>query len=81
MTPDSVLAEIMGGQTAAPGGVGGSMHLCDMTVGLLPTFAIVGAGLPVAAGAALAFQTRGEDPSRSRSSVTARRTSGRSTRR
>jgi pyruvate dehydrogenase E1 component alpha subunit len=61
MTPDSVLAEIMGRADGCTGGVGGSMHLCDMTVGLLPTFAIVGAGLPVAAGAALAFQTRGED--------------------
>ena len=36
------------------------MHMCDMTVGLLPTFAIVGAGLPVTTGAALAFQTLGE---------------------
>jgi len=61
MEPDTVLAEIMGKEAGCTGGVGGSMHLCDMTVGLLPTFAIVGAGLPVAAGAALAFQCRGED--------------------
>jgi pyruvate dehydrogenase E1 component alpha subunit len=32
-----------------------------MSVGLLPTFAVIGAGMPVAAGAALAFQNRGED--------------------
>ena len=56
MTPRSVLAEIMGRAEGCTGGVGGSMHLCDMSVGLLPTFAIIGAGLPVAAGAALAFQ-------------------------
>lgn len=37
------------------------MHLCDMTVGLLPTFAIVGAGIPVAAGAALTAQVNGTD--------------------
>jgi acetoin:2,6-dichlorophenolindophenol oxidoreductase subunit alpha len=61
MTPESVLAEIMGRAAGCVGGLGGSMHLFDLTVGLLPTFAIVGAGLPVAAGAALAFQTRGED--------------------
>lgn len=61
MTPRSVLAEIMGRAEGCTGGVGGSMHLCDMSVGLLPTFAIIGAGLPVAAGAALAFQNRGED--------------------
>ena len=61
MTPRSVLAEIMGRAEGCTGGVGGSMHLCDMSVGLLPTFAIIGAGLPVAAGAALAFQNKGED--------------------
>jgi acetoin:2,6-dichlorophenolindophenol oxidoreductase subunit alpha len=61
MTPRSVMAEIMGRAEGCTGGVGGSMHLCDMTVGLLPTFAIVGAGMPVAAGAALAYQNRGED--------------------
>jgi pyruvate dehydrogenase E1 component alpha subunit len=61
MTPRSVLAEIMGRAEGCTGGVGGSMHLCDMSVGLLPTFAIIGAGLPVATGAALAFQNKGED--------------------
>ncbi|MGI8702204.1 MAG: thiamine pyrophosphate-dependent dehydrogenase E1 component subunit alpha [Nocardioidaceae bacterium] len=61
MTPESVLGEIMGRTSGCIGGVGGSMHLSDLDVGLLPTFAIVGAGIPIAAGAALAFQTRGED--------------------
>lgn len=61
MKPRSVLAEIMGKAEGCTGGLGGSMHLCDMSVGLLPTFAVIGAGLPVAAGAALAFQNRGED--------------------
>lgn len=61
MTPRVVLAEIMGRAEGCVGGVGGSMHLCDMSVGLLPTFAIIGAGLPVAAGAALAYQNREED--------------------
>jgi len=60
MTPRKVLAELMGRAEGCTGGVGGSMHLCDVEVGLLPTFAIIGAGLPVAAGAALAFQNRGE---------------------
>lgn len=58
---ESMFAEIMGKATGCTGGVGGSMHLCCREVGLLPTFAIVGAGLPVAAGAALAFQVRGEE--------------------
>ena len=61
MTPRTLLAEIMGRAEGCTGGVGGSMHMCDITVGLLPTSAIVGAGLPIASGAALAFQNRGED--------------------
>jgi pyruvate dehydrogenase E1 component alpha subunit len=61
MTPRSVMAEIMGRAEGCTGGVGGSMHLCDMSIGLLPTFAIIGAGLPVATGAALAYQNRDED--------------------
>lgn len=61
MTPLEVMGEIMGKEVGCTDGVGGSMHLCDMSVGLLPTFAIVGAGYPVAAGAALAFQTLGQD--------------------
>ncbi len=61
LTPLAVSGEIMGREVGSIGGVGGSMHLCDMSVGLLPTFAIVGAGIPVAAGAALTAQVRGTD--------------------
>jgi pyruvate dehydrogenase E1 component alpha subunit len=61
LTPESVLGEIMGKTNGCCGGVGGSMHMCDMEMGLLPTSAIVGAGIPIATGAALAFQTQGID--------------------
>ena len=61
MPPLTVLAEIMGRRIGSVGGLGGSMHLCDTSVGLLPTFAIVGAGIPVAAGAALTAQVKGTD--------------------
>lgn len=61
MLPEAVLGEIVGRVIGSIGGVGGSMHLSDMDVGLLPTFAIVGAGIPVAAGAALTAQVRGTD--------------------
>jgi len=61
LSPESVLGEIMGKTIGCCGGVGGSMHLCDMDLGLLPTSAIVGGGIPIAAGAALAFQTQGKD--------------------
>ena len=55
--PEAVLGEVMGRQIGCMGGLGGSMHLSDPDVGLLPTFAIVGAGVPIAVGAALTFKT------------------------
>lgn len=59
--PERVLGEVLGRQIGCMGGLGGSMHLSEPAVGLLPTFAIVGAGIPIAAGAALQFLTRGLD--------------------
>jgi pyruvate dehydrogenase E1 component alpha subunit len=53
-------AELMGRQSGCCHGVGGSMHLTDHAIGLLGSFAIVGAGLPVAVGAALSAKMRGE---------------------
>jgi pyruvate dehydrogenase E1 component alpha subunit len=58
---ESVLGEIMGRQIGCMGGLGGSMHLSDPSVGLLPTSAIIGAGIPIAAGAALTAQILGND--------------------
>ena len=40
---------------------GGSMHLIDKAVGMAGTSAIVGGAVPMAVGAALAAQTKGED--------------------
>ncbi len=57
--PEQVLGEVCGRTVGCAGGVGGSMHLSDPEAGLLPTFAIVGAGIPVAVGAALTAQVRG----------------------
>lgn len=59
LTPFEVLAEIMGRVDGCTEGVGGSMHLASREVGLMPTFAIIGAGIPVAAGAGLAAQVLG----------------------
>jgi acetoin:2,6-dichlorophenolindophenol oxidoreductase subunit alpha len=59
--PESVLGEVLGRQIGCMGGLGGSMHLSDPDIGLLPTFAIVGAGTPVAVGAALQFATKQTD--------------------
>lgn len=61
MLPEAVAGEILGRTTGPMGGLGGSMHLCDPDVGLLPTFAIVGAGIPVGVGAALTADVLGTD--------------------
>jgi len=61
VTPLAVIGEIAGRVCGCAGGLGGSMHLVEPSVGLLPTFAIIGAGLPVACGAAMAAQARGND--------------------
>ena len=54
------LAEILGLAGGLAGGRGGSMHLADFDAGVLGTTAIVGGGIPVAAGAALAARLRGQ---------------------
>ena len=61
VTPEGVLGEICGRVIGCSGGIGGSMHLMDASVGLMPTFALVGAGLPVAAGVALAAKLKKND--------------------
>jgi TPP-dependent pyruvate/acetoin dehydrogenase alpha subunit len=61
LAPEQVIGEICGRTVGCAGGLGGSMHLMEPSIGLLPTFAIVGAGLPVACGAALAARLRRSD--------------------
>jgi len=60
-SPRGLAAEIMGKATGCAGGKGGQMHLTDVSVGAMPSNAIVGANIPIATGAALAFQLRGQD--------------------
>jgi pyruvate dehydrogenase E1 component alpha subunit len=55
------MAEMLGKATGCSKGKGGSMHFTDMDNGLWTANAIVAAGLPHAAGAALAFQMQGSD--------------------
>lgn len=52
----SMFAEILGRSTGTNGGKGGSMHIADVSVGNLGSNGIVGAGYPIAAGAALTAQ-------------------------
>lgn len=56
MRPETAFAELMGRKTGCSGGVGGSMHLVDFAKGNIGSNAIVGAGLPIAVGAAMAFR-------------------------
>lgn len=61
VTPEALLAEILGRVDGAVGGIGGSIHLTDMSVGLYHTFTIIGTQIPQAAGIALANQVLGRD--------------------
>jgi TPP-dependent pyruvate/acetoin dehydrogenase alpha subunit len=56
---DALMAELMGKATGICKGRGGSMHLADSSVGILGESAIVGGGIPLAAGAALSAKARG----------------------
>jgi TPP-dependent pyruvate/acetoin dehydrogenase alpha subunit len=49
-----MMAELYGKRTGYCKGKGGSMHIADFKIGMLGADGIVGAGLPIAAGAALA---------------------------
>ena len=49
---EGVLGELMGRECGLLGGKGGSMHLTDVEKGAMGSYAIIGAHLPIAAGAA-----------------------------
>jgi TPP-dependent pyruvate/acetoin dehydrogenase alpha subunit len=57
----AMLAEMHCRATGCVGSRGGSMHLIDKKVGMAGTSAIVGGAVPIAVGAALAAQLKGEN--------------------
>jgi pyruvate dehydrogenase E1 component alpha subunit len=57
----AAMAEMLGKATGCSKGKGGSMHFTDPSIGLLGANAIVAAGIPHAAGAALAAQLQKKD--------------------
>src|SRR5216110_3962023 len=59
--PRRVMAELFGRRDGLSKGKGGSMHLFDWGVNFLGGHAIVGAHLPLAAGAAFAIKYEGRD--------------------
>ena len=60
-TPEECLAELMSRATGLCKAKGGSMHLTKASAGMLGSYAIVGAHLPLAAGAAWSARLRGSD--------------------
>lgn len=54
-----LVAEVYGRATGVCGGKGGSMHVADISKGILGANGIVGGGIALGTGAALSAQTRG----------------------
>jgi pyruvate dehydrogenase E1 component alpha subunit len=60
MNVNSAMAELFGKVTGCCKGKGGSMHMGDLSLGIVPAVAIVGGGLPLTTGMALSFKMRKE---------------------
>jgi pyruvate dehydrogenase E1 component alpha subunit len=58
--PEGLFAEIYGRAGGICKGFGGSMHVADFSKGIVGANGIVGAGIPIATGAALAAQMDGD---------------------
>ena len=56
LSMQELLDELFGATTGCCKGKGGSMHVGNMAKGMVPGIAIVGGGIPLAAGMALAFK-------------------------
>jgi pyruvate dehydrogenase E1 component alpha subunit len=61
VTLRAIMAELFAKSTGCCKAKGGSMHVGDMSVGMLPAIAIVGGNVPIAAGLALAAKRLGTD--------------------
>lgn len=56
LTPQEILIELFGRSTGCCKGKGGSMHIGNIAKGMPPAIAIVGGGIPMATGMALALK-------------------------
>jgi TPP-dependent pyruvate/acetoin dehydrogenase alpha subunit/pyruvate/2-oxoglutarate/acetoin dehydrogenase E1 component len=56
LSPQELMDELFGAQTGCCKGRGGSMHVGNMSKGMVPGIAIVAGGIPLATGMALAFK-------------------------
>lgn len=59
MAPETFFLELLGRDEGLCRGRGGSLHVADFSVGMLGANGIVGAGIPIALGSALAHRTLG----------------------
>jgi TPP-dependent pyruvate/acetoin dehydrogenase alpha subunit len=59
--PTAMMDEIFAKKTGLCGGKGGSMHIADLKKGMLGANGIVGAGVPITAGAALTARVLGNN--------------------
>ncbi|MGX7419816.1 thiamine pyrophosphate-dependent dehydrogenase E1 component subunit alpha [Carnobacterium gallinarum] len=57
----AMMAELFGKKSGTNGGKGGSMHIAELATGNLGSNGIVGAGYPIAVGAALSMQMQNKD--------------------
>ena len=58
---NEMMAELMGKATGTNKGKGGTMHIADITRGMLGANGVVGSNIPVATGAALTAKVKGTD--------------------
>ena len=61
VAPRAIMAELFAKSTGCCRAKGGSMHVGDISVGMVPAIAIVGGNVPIAAGMALAAKRLGTD--------------------
>ena len=60
LSVQSMMNELFGKSTGCCKGKGGSMHMGDLSKGIVPAVAIVGGGVPIATGIALSFKMKKE---------------------
>ena len=58
---NEMMAELLGKSTGTNKGKGGTMHIADISKGMLGANGVVGSNIPVATGAALSAKMRGSD--------------------
>lgn len=61
MAPFRLFAELFARRDGCCGGKGGSLHICDVSKGIMPPNPVVGSSVPYAAGIAFSYKYRKQD--------------------